>query len=338
MRTMNKTTMNTTHSSDFLSFLSNEERQEIISTANDLIIKEPKRITNKAVKQYRDAIKKFIHDKKSTQAGFYYGRQQTVDLIPPPSYENVSHDGMKRIYYLLNEIFTALEKLNCTIDTQNMSLLVRGEKISLEFLEAKDTVNHELTKDEAKALVEYNDKIKNGSTWATKPRIRKYDKIFNGKLRIITKSSNYPQYKASVKDLQNVKLEDKLDEIIYMIFETAEQERQLREARKEKERIAEERRRKAKELAEKRESTIEKLELLENIIEDFRFAKDLREYANILSTSNANKLSEWIHWVKDMADWYDPTIAREDEVLGVRDFKNPSKYKNEHRIIRLDNW
>ena len=47
-----------------------------------------------------------------------------------------------------------------------------------------------LTKQEAQALVKYNDEVKN-HRWASKPQIRKYDKIYNGKLRIVFGERSY---------------------------------------------------------------------------------------------------------------------------------------------------
>jgi hypothetical protein len=33
---------------------------------------------------------------------------------------------------------------------------------------------------------------------------------------------------------------------------------------------------------------------------------------------NDEKTSEWIDWAKKKADWFDPTVAREDELFGER--------------------
>lgn len=39
-------------------------------------------------------------------------------------------------------------------------------------------------------------------------------------------------------------------------------------------------------------------------------------------------ISEWQEWANAKADWYDPTISREDELLGKRDH---AKAKDEKR-------
>ena len=58
---------------------------------------------------------------------------------------------------------------------------IRGNIVRFRMVESQDQVKHEMTKQEAQALVEYNDDIKN-HRWASKPQIRKCDKVYNGKL------------------------------------------------------------------------------------------------------------------------------------------------------------
>ena len=63
----------------------------------------------------------------------------------------------------------------------DLSVKIRGNIVRFRMVESQDQVKHEMTKQEAQALVEYNDDIKNHS-WASKPQIRKCDKVYNGKL------------------------------------------------------------------------------------------------------------------------------------------------------------
>ena len=35
----------------------------------------------------------------------------------------------------------------------------------------------------------------------------------------------------------------------------------------------------------------------------------------------------WVEWAKEKADWYDPLIAKEDELLGRRDHKSDKEQK-----------
>lgn len=73
-----------------------------------------------------------------------------------------------------------------------------------------------MTKQEAQALVKYNDDIKN-HRWASKPQIRKYDKVYNGKLRIVFGERSY------IRDTDSEKLEDRLGDILVTLYEKAEE-------------------------------------------------------------------------------------------------------------------
>ena len=65
----------------------------------------------------------------------------------------------------------------------DLSLTIRNESVSLEIFEAQDEVKHEITRQEAQKLLIYED-AKRHNKWASQPNIRKYDYLFNGKLRI----------------------------------------------------------------------------------------------------------------------------------------------------------
>ena len=55
----------------------------------------------------------------------------------------------------------------------------------------------------------------------------------------------------------------------------------------------------------------------------------IRAYVSAVeSQSNLNeKTKEWIKWAKNKADWYDPIIAKEDELLGIREHCNDKEQK-----------
>ncbi|GKS09838.1 hypothetical protein YDYSY3_08380 [Paenibacillus chitinolyticus] len=59
----------------------------------------------------------------------------------------------------------------------------------------------------------------------------------------------------------------------------------------------------------------------------------MRRYIAAVEVSgNLNlKMMEWVEWAKAKADWYDPTIAREDEFFGIRDHKKNADQKKLER-------
>lgn len=53
--------------------------------------------------------------------------------------------------------------------------------------------------------------------------------------------------------------------------------------------------------------------------EDYRIAKEIREYIQALINSRDETITpEWIAWARKKADWYAPSVAAEDEYLGSR--------------------
>lgn len=130
---------------------------------------------------------------------------------------------------------------------------------------------HELTKQEAKELVKYNDEIKRNH-WASKPKIRQYDYYYNGKMRIII-DGNYIRENASKP------LETSLGDMLICIYKKSEEHRIAREKREEQERIWQEERRREQEQKERKAKEFEKTIQLENMAEDYRIAKDIRAFS-----------------------------------------------------------
>ena len=67
-----------------------------------------------------------------------------------------------------------------------------------------------------------------------------------------------------------------------------------------------------------------------NEAEDFIIACNIRAYANAMASKPnlTNDEQEWIEWALKKADWFDPVIAREDELLGVREHSKNSEAKS----------
>lgn len=122
-------------------------------------------------------------------------------------------------------------------------------------------------------------------------------------------------------DTKNQLIEDKLPNIL-AYFE-------LRAKREIKERIErdiwhKEYKRKQKikeELKAKRKKELEAFKSVINHSSRWQKAMDLRNYIEVVE-SNAIKnnkltqeLNDWLQWIKDKADWYDPLIEKEDELF-----------------------
>lgn len=176
-------------------------------------------------------------------------------------------------------------------------------------------------------MVEYNDQVKE-HRWASKPKIRKYDYVYNGKLRIIFGDGEY------IRDNVSLKLEDRLGDILLRLYEKSEENRIEREKWEEEKRRREEETRKREEAQKRKEDEIRKTKELLNQIEDYRIACEIRQYiAAVMQQKNMEpEVAEWIEWAKKKADWFDPVVAAEDEYFGKREH---SKAKEEKELGRL---
>lgn len=203
----------------------------------------------------------------------------------------------------------------------DLSVKIRDDIVRFRMVESQDQVKHEMTKQEAQELVKYNDDIKN-HRWASKPQIRKYDKVYNGKLRIEFGERSY------IRDNDSEKLEDRLGDILVTLYEKAEENRIVREAREEAERKRVEEARCREENRQRKEQEIRLVKELVNKAEDYRIAKEIREYIQaMIDSGNEDITPEWIEWALKKADWYDPSIETEDEYLGKRQHEKSAEEK-----------
>ena len=232
----------------------------------------------------------------------------------------MSDECMSRAIAILDTVFKSIESLGGSINS-DLSVKIRDDIVRFRMVESQDQVKHEMTKQEAQELVKYNDDIKN-HRWASKPQIRKYDKVYNGKLRIVFGERSY------IRDNDSEKLEDRLGDILVTLYEKAEENRIVREAREEAERKRVEEARRREENRQRKEQEIRLVKELINKAEDYRIAKEIREYIQaMIDSGNEDITPEWIEWALKKADWYDPSIATEDEYLGKRQHEKSAEEK-----------
>jgi len=188
--------------------------------------------------------------------------------------------------------------------------------------EGQDRVKHQITRDEAKELLIYED-AKRHDSWASKPNIRKYDYIFNGKLKVCIRKGIY------FRDTDKVNIESMLGEMLIELYEESEVVRLDREARREAKRKREEEERLRQERQERYNEEIERTIALTNMAEDYDTACKIRAFITALEAKNSidEETSSLINWAKKKADWFDPIIARTDELLGDRDHEKNADEK-----------
>lgn len=299
-----------------LSFLEEEERECVINELENIQVKPNAKI-HPVLIEYKKSIEEWKkHEKENTyiRRGHYdYYRGQKVEQ--PIFMNEVSESGLKRIIVILDTLYKVIEKLGGEIK-QDLSMKIREDVVRVSFVEGQDKKTHELTKQEAKALLEYKEKIK-FQQYASKPQIKKYDYYYNGKLRIKFSNGKY------FRDNGQQKIEDRIDEIIIELYEISEEYRIEREKREEEHRRYLEEQQRKRELAERIELEKQKTQELVNEAKDYQIACEIRNYIAVLKESNNSDEieTEWFKWAEKKADWFDPAISSEDKLLGKRNHK-----------------
>ena len=306
-------------SGGMLEFLDETERNKVLEVACNLQINQNTRL-HKTLVQYKKDIADYKSKLREAQNRSYYNPRYNKPENEPEFFKEMSDECMPRAIAILDTVFKAIESMDGSINS-DLSVKIRGDIVRFRMVESQDQVKHEMTKQEAQALVKYNDDIKN-HRWASKPQIRKYDKVYNGKLRIVFGERSY------IRDTNSEKLEDRLGDILVTLYEKAEENRIAREAREEAERKRVEEARRREENRQRKEQEIHLVKELVNKAEDYRIAKEIREYIQAMIDSGSEDITpEWIEWAEKKADWYDPSIATEDEYLGKRQHEKSAEEK-----------
>ncbi len=239
------------------------ERNKVLECACNLQIKPNARL-HKVLVQYKKNMAEYKEKLKKAQSERYYNPRYNKPENEPEFFKEMSDVGMVRAIAILDVIFKAVESLGGSVNN-DLSVKIREDIVRFRMAEGQDQVKHEMTKQEAQAVVKYNDDVKN-HRWASKPQIRKYDKVYNGKLRIVFGEKKY------IRDNGSEKLEDKLGDVLIILYEKAEENRVLREAREEAERKKAEEARCREEKRQRREKEIQRVKELVNKAEDYRVA------------------------------------------------------------------
>lgn len=301
-----------------LSFLEKDKINSIITSVSKFEIKENKRL-NPKVSTYKKNVTLWNQKQKNSERNYYDPRYERNTMEQPKFLKEVSTEQLPRLYKLLDILVEVFESIGESI-TDDLSIEINDDIVTFEIIESTDKVDHELTKEEAKKLVEYNDNKKRGG-YASKPNIRKYDHIYNGIFRIKTTNGKY------IKDLSSKKLEEMVPNIVVLIYKSYFHIKTKREEIEERNRIWEEERKQKELLQERIKVEKNKTRALLNIIDDYQTAQNIRTYVEVLSIKGNSVDSDLIDWMLKKADWIDPTVSTEDELLGKRDHEKDREDK-----------
>lgn len=304
---------------NLLNFLLDEEKRKVAEVIYDLNIDNYKK-NHKIITEYKN--KKKEERREGRKANYFNPYYNIHNYVEKGYFENISKSEKDRCMKILSTIYYAIEELGGEVN-KDFSLTIRDEHVELEIEELKDQVKHELTKEEAKQLLEYEDR-KKLFTYASKPNIRKYDYVHNGKLKITCGNRKY------IRETDKIKLEDKLGDIIIKLYEQSEEVKIERLAREERERLYREEEERKEKIRNAKKNEAQKVKQLINLAEDYRIACEIRNYINAISSQDnlSNEMKDWIKWASKKADWFDPIIDKEDEILGKREHQESLENKN----------
>ena len=296
---------------DILDYLDEAERVMVIAKACSIKIVERARL-HPVLAKYKTMMEDYRVKLKEAKSKPYYNPRNKPDG-EPVFFPDLSENGAKRTIAILNALYKGIEALGGSIN-DDLSVTIHKDSVRFRFAESKDKIKHELTKKDIQELSKYEKDLKNGYRWMSMPQIRKYDHVFNGKLRIVFGEKNY------LRDNEFQRLEDRLGDILIRFYDKSEENRIERERREEEQRIREAEQRRKEEIRERKNLESQRTKELANKAEDYRTACDIRRFIEDAMKSGKEEFShEWLAWASLKADWYDPIIAAEDKYLGVRE-------------------
>ena len=309
-----------------LEFLPEEERQVVLNVAAQILLPQENARMRPEIVAHRKKISEWSKWKRQQEREFGAGWNRGRNREPaPPFAEGFSEEQQPRVFRLIDALAKAMTPLGWEL-TADLKLAMGQDSVTLVFSESTDQVLHTPTKEENMKLLQYEEEKKKHS-WASKPQIRKYDAVYNGRLGISINGAR------TFRDCRSYVLEERLRDVMLAIYEEAERVTQARLDREEAERQRREQERKREQHRRLYNAEVDRTLALVNCAEDYEIACRIRSYVSAMEKAYPEQdLSEWASWARTKADWYDPTIAKEDELLGKREHEKNQKDKGpEHK-------
>ena len=312
IKSINSNTKANTDYTNSLSFLSVEEQEKLYNVALSLRI-DPDANLCKEVIDHKKIVNEWNkhHDSIENSSNSYMDYKYHHNFVNykyvgvPVLAGVISEEGLERVYKILNCLIGGLKQLGYSTN-DDMSFQIRGENVEFYIREKQNKVEHILTEEEKNKLKNYEKEVKRNQ-WAIKPLFQTYDNPFNGKLLFSTKKNNY------IKDSSNVSIENRLPDMLIQLIQQSEVLRIERLNKEEKERREKEewRQRNLPTLTYNSEVDLLTTLLLES--HDYERAEKIRNYVAKVQQDDINhEKADWIEWANAKADWYDPTINKND--------------------------
>lgn len=314
---------------DVLSFLDDESRAIVLSVAEQILLPDGNARMHPKIIAHRNKVIEWQKQLKNNEAKGW-GKRNMPEV--PLFADTVAAESLPRACRIFDALIKALEPLGCML-SENLRFTVNGETVFASVSESTDKVNHVPTTEENYQLLKYEEDRRRYS-YASKPNIRKYDYPYNGKLTFTV------QGKKTFRDCKSYAVEERLGAIVIALYEASDIVRQEREVREETERQRQNEARRREERRERYNLEVEKTNALINAAEDYKIACKIRAYVAAVETYGEldDNKQAWIAWAKKKADWYDPVMAFDDEILGVRKHEEKASSKELEKSYSSRRW
>jgi len=294
------------------SLLSEETKNRIKEICSQLQLKEQLRKPHHLIAEHKEEI---IYRKKRDKAlkradfssSFYYKVKSEYRDNRPVLPIRVSESNLHRTYRILDTIIHTLEEMEVNID------------VSLDA--GKDTACFKLLYShfyfEVKEDARKNPSINNNGE--PQPCL-----VFS--MSVNNYYHGYEQLKKEYKDKDKEPLETQVGKIIYEMFVIANKHRVSEILSSRQQQRAWEEQERQRRLEEIRNGELEKIRLLAQTASEWQKAELIRRFADrlegktneVTNEETRVKLSGWLKWAREKADWLDPLSAKEDKLLGKR--------------------
>ena len=289
----------------------------------------PKKPLSSKVRNFKKSIQSWKKNHPYNDRSYEWYKWYS-DEHKPKFMDDISSKELPRLYRLLDRIYLIFDQLGEEVKDDFTIIIGGKDEVPFSISEYKDSVKHKITKEEQAELDEYEKDQMINPDLAFKPRIRKYDHPNNGKFKI--KIDGYP-YHAYIRDTNKGKLEDKISQIIIEFYKEYICVRNERLAREEAEQKEKEEKEKKIQRAECINAEKKKVQKLITEARDYKISMQIREYANTVEDSKYRK------WILQKASWLDPTVHKEDKILGMRDYsKDLKEYLKDLQEIENDRY
>lgn len=321
-----------TMKSDILAFLPEDQRSEITLYCNKLVVPS---VLEKPHEMIRSTIQ--------------YSRSRKESTRPPVNmvlnFRN-SEGTQERVFRFVDTLFKALEKFGYIIENKtpkgqhyrnyeprvydNVTFIKKDfDAVPIMIKERMRQVPHTPTKQE----------IEDNRRYPSMYPLKDKELAYSGEL--IFSIDSYYANRKNWNDSEKSKIGNKIGEIVIHILETIQKVKEGRIASEIAEKKMQEEEKIREIYREKQKSELINVKELLRDSENYRYAQNIYNYIKALETErgvDSEDLAEYIQWAKEKADWINPIIKKEDELLGELDVDIKEFLSDEDRFSRRRYW